>query len=322
MANRANLGIDRILSRYTLLLKNQPNMFIADKVLPTATVNHPRGKYYTVSPGFGYSSPGYGLLRTAGANFRRVTTDVSSSDLFELQEYGIEAPVDDIDREFAGSDALDLRQAATQIAWNKAMIERERDFAALLFDESSTFSGYTAALSGGAEWDNSSSDPLDQADKACASIRQNTGVPRTEVSLLVGAEVWEALRKNTALTDFYKNVVAGSKILDQATVASILGIKEVIVGNTVAAANPEGDSAGLGMANIWGKYALFYHKVDNPQPLTPHGVGACFAMAGRQAGRVERYREEPRSEVMLVSWLEDRKVTTAAAGYLFSTAVS
>ena len=319
MPNRSSLGVDRILSRYTQLLKNQPNMFVGDKALPTATVNHPRGKYYTVEPGFSYSSPGYGLLRTSGANFRRVTTDVSQSDLFDLKEYGIEAPVDDIDREFAGSDALDLRQAATEIAFNKAMIERERDFASLLFN-TGTFSGFTAALTGSDRWDNSASDPLSQVDTAVESIRQNTGVPRSEISMLLGAKVWEACRKNTALTDFYKNVVAGAKILDEATVASALGIKEIIVGRAVANSAAEGASAS--MADIWGKFALVYHKVDNPRPLTPHGVGACFSMAGRQAGRVERYREEPRQEIILVSYLEDRIVTNAKAGYLFSTVVS
>ena len=319
MPTRSSLGVDRILSRYTQLLKNQPNMFVGDMALPTATVNHPRGKYYTVEPGFSYASPGHGLLRNSGGAFRRVTTDVSQSDLFDLKEYGIEAPVDDIDREFAGSDALDLRQAATEIAFNKAMIERERDFADLLFN-ATTFSGYTAALTGTDRWDNAASDPLSQVDTAVESIRQNTGVPRSEISMLLGAKVWEACRKNTALTDFYKNVVAGSKILDEATVASALGIKEIIVGRAVANTAKEGAAAS--MADIWGKFALVYHKVDNPRPLTPHGVGACFSMAGRQAGRVERYREEPRQEIILVSYLEDRIVTNAKAGYLFSTVVS
>ena len=319
MPNRSSLGVDRILSRYTQLLKNQPNMFVGDRALPTATVNHPRGKYYTVEPGFSYASPGYGRLRTSGASFRRVTTDVAQSDLFDLKEYGIEAPVDDIDREFAGSDALDLRQAATEIAFNKAMIERERDFADLLFS-TATFSGFTAALTGTDRWDNAASDPLNQVDLAVESIRQNTGVPRSEVCMLLGAKVWEACRKNVSLPDVYKNVVAGSKILDEATVASALGIKEIIVGRAVSNTANEGVAAT--MNDVWGKFALVYHKVDNPRPLTPHGVGACFSMAGRQAGRVERYREEPRQEIVLVSYLEDRIVTNAKAGYLFSTVVS
>jgi hypothetical protein len=319
MANRANLGVDRILSRYTLLLKNRPNMFVADRALPQAVVNHPRGSFYTVDPGMAYASPGYGMLRTSGADFRRITTDVSQSSLYTLAEYGISAPVDDVDAAFAGSDALDLRQAATEIAWNAAMIERERDFAALLFS-TATFSSYTAALSGTDRWDNASSSPLTQADAAAESVRQNTGVPRSELSLLVGAKVWDSLRKNTALTDFYKNVVAGKTHLDEAAVASALGIKEVIVGSAVGNSAVEG--ATKSMENLWKKFALFYHKVDAPRPLTPHGVGACFTMAGRQPGRVERFREEPRSEVMLVSWLEDRVVTNASSGYLYSTVIS
>lgn len=320
MANRANLGVDRILSRYTLLLKNRPNMFVADRCLPQSVVNHPRGSFYTVDPGMAYASPGYGLLRTSGADFRRITTDVSQSSLYTLKEYGVEAPVDDVDAAFAGSDALDLRQAATEIAWNAAMIERERDFADLLFS-TATFSGYTAALSGTDRWDNASSSPLTQADSACESIRQNTGVPRSDISLLVGAAVWDSLRKNTALTDFYKNVVAGKTHLDESAVASALGIKEVIVGSAVGNDNLEG-AASKDMVDLWGSFALFYHKVDAPKALTPHGVGACFTMAGRQPGRVERFREEPRSEIMLVSWLEDRVVTNASSGYLYSTVIS
>mgnify|MGYP003111405571 CR=1 FL=1 len=70
MPTRSSLGVDRILSRYTQLLKNQPNMFVGDRALPTATVNHPRGKYYTVEPGFSYASPGHGLLRNSGGAFR------------------------------------------------------------------------------------------------------------------------------------------------------------------------------------------------------------------------------------------------------------
>jgi len=316
MPNRSSLGVDRILSRYTRLLQNDRTAYVADRCLPMAVVNHPRGKYYSVTPGFGYAAPGYGLLRQSGSDFRRVTTDVSKTDLYDLAEYGIEAPVDDIDAVFAGSDALDLRQAATEIAWNDAMIQRERDIAKLLFS-ATTFSGYTAAVSSTYQWNASTADPLIQADTAAESIRKATGHPRSEISLLVGAGSWRYLRSISALTDFYKNVVAGKTHLDEATVASALGIKEVIVGNAVGNTSEEGITAVN--ADIWDEdMCLFYVKKDNPRPLAPHGVGATFSMSGRQPGRVERYREEPRKEIVLVSWLEARVVTTPGAGYLFT----
>lgn len=317
MPNRANLGVDRILSAYTRLLQNDRTSFVADRALPVSIVNHPRGKYYSVTPGFGYAAPGYGLLRTSGADFRRVTTDVSQTDLYDLDEYGIEAPVDDIDAVFAGSDALDLRQAATEIAWNDAMIQRERDLAALMFDNTTTFASYTAAVGSGDRWNESTADPLVQADTAAESIRSATGHPRSEITLLVGAGCWRYLRSASALTDFYKNVVAGKTHLDEATVASALGIKEIIVGNAVGNSAAEGITASN--ADLWDEdKALFYVKVDNPRPLAPHGVGATFSMSGRQPGRVERYREEPRKEIVLVSWLEARVVTTPGAGYLYT----
>lgn len=318
MPTRSSLGVDRILSRYTQLLQNSTNMYVADRALPSATVTQQTGKYFQIEPGFSYASPGYGLLRNSGGSFRRITTDVSQSDLYQLREFGIEAPVDDIDREFAGAEALDLRQAATEIAWNNAMIERERDFASLLFNVG-TFATFTAALAGADKWSNAASNPLTQVDLAADSIRQQTGTPRSELSMLVGAQVWRDLRKNAALTEFYQYVQAGATHLNEATVANALGIKEIIIGNAVGNTAVEG--ATPAHADIWGNFALVYHKVDNPRPLTPHGVGACFQMAGRQPGRVERYREEPRQEIVLVSYLEDRVVTNAKAGYLFSTVV-
>lgn len=316
MPTRSSLGVDRILSRYSLLLKNQNTSFIGDKVLPTATVNHPRGKYYSVTPGFSYAAPGHGLLRNSGASFRRVSTDVSQVDAFDLKEYGIEAPVDDVDREFAGSDALDLRQAATEIAWNTAMIQRERDYASLLFN-ATTFGGATAALSGSTQWNHGSSNPLDQADEAAEKVRTAVGVPRSELSLLVGAGLWKILRKHPKLTDYFKYTQSGATHLSSEVVATALGIKEIIVGNAVGNTAVEGQAAVN--ADLWSNdFALFFQKVENPRPFSPHGIGATFSMAGRQAGRIERYREEPRSEIVLASWVEDRVVTSPTCGYLYT----
>jgi len=318
MAQRSNLGVDRILSRYTRLLANQPSSWIADSCLATSTVNSRSGKYYNLDGGFGYSSPGYGLLRTSGADFRRITPDPTQVTAYEIKEYGLEGTVDDVDAEFAGADALDLREAATHQTWARAMVEREKNFAALLFS-TTTFSGYTAALSS-AEWNVAAGDPMANMDTAEASIRQNTGVPLSECSMILGAEPWRALRRSSKLTDFYQYTVAGSTALSEEQVAAALGLKKIIVGRSVEnTANP---GATESKADIWGNFALVAHIEDNPKPFVSHGIGANFSLAGHQAGKVERYREEPRTEVVLVSWAESPIVTTASAGYLFSAVTS
>lgn len=314
MAQRSNLGVDRILSRYTRLLANQPGMFIADQALPNTQVSSRSGKYYNLDGGFGYAAPGYGLLRTSGADFRRITPDPTQVSMYEIKEYGLEGTVDDVDKQFAGADALDLKEAAVHQTWNRAMIERERNFSALLFS-ASTFSGYTAALTG-VEWDVAAGDPMDQMDTAEQSIRSNTGVPLSECSMILGPEAWRALRRSSKLTDFYQYTVAGASALSEDQCAAALGLKRIIVGNCVGNTAVEG--ATEVKANIWGNFALVAHIADNPKPFVSHGIGANFTLSGHQAGRVERYREEPRTEVCLVSWAEAPVVTTASAGYLFS----
>jgi len=319
MAQRSNLGVDRILSRFTRFLANEPNNFIADKALPTATVRARSGKYYNLDGGFGFASPGYGLLRTSGADFRRITPDPTQVSAYEVREFGLEGSVDDVDRELAGADALDLREAATLQTWNRAMIEREKDYAALLFNET-TFSARMTTLSSSSQWSHASGDPLANIDTASTSIRQSTGVSSSELTLLCGAEVWNALRKNDALLDAFKYTTSGATFLAENQVAAALNIKNILVGRGVQ--NTANEGATATNADIWGDYALLYHKVDSPRPLAPHGLGATFALSGRQAGQVERYREEPRTEVVLCSWVEDRVITTTGAGWLFKNPAS
>tara|TARA_R110000824_G_scaffold188769_5_gene370070 strand:+ start:29 stop:988 length:960 start_codon:yes stop_codon:yes gene_type:complete len=319
MAQRSNLGVDRILSRFTRFLANERNQFVADSVLPTAQVRARSGKFYNLDGGFGYASPGYGLLRTSGADFRRITPDPTQVSAYEVKEYGLEGSVDDVDRELAGADALDLREAATLQTWNRAMLEREKDYAALMFNET-TFSGRMTTLSGGTRWSTATGVPLDDVDTAANGIRQATGVPSSELTLLCGSEVWDSLRKNANLLDAFKYTTTGATFLAEQQVANALGIREIIVGRGVENTANEGITEVK--ADIWGDYALLYHKVDSPRPLAPHGLGATFALAGRAAGQVERYREEPRTEVVLVSWVEDRVITTAGAGWLIKNPAS
>lgn len=319
MVARTNLGISRPLTAFTQLLATQPSQFIADKALPVAPVRNKKGRYYSVAGGFGFSSPGHGIVRLSGAKFPRRNFSISQVEMYELKEVGVEGSVDDVDRDAANEDDLDLLEGATRLAWLDTMYERERDLAGLLFN-TGTFAGFTAALGGAAQWDAATSDPRDEADAAETSIRRTVGVPLEECSLILGAEPWQKLSRNEALLDFYKFTMPGATYLGRQLVAQAMGIKEILVGNAVANSAVEGQAATN--ADIWGKFALFAYLVPNPQPLAPHGIGATFQASTRPQGQVERYREEPRTEVVLPTWYEDRVVTTPGAGYLFSTVIA
>jgi len=318
MPARSSLGVDKALTQFTQMLRSEPNSFVADRALPIAPVGSRTGTFYTVGPGMGYASPGHGIIRTSGTAFNRIVLDVSQTSAYTLKEYGLEATVDDVDAAVAGADEVDLRQGATELAWQWSMVERERDLAGLLFNASVITQ--TSALGSAAKWDVSTSDPRTQANLGSQTIERAIGMPRAMLSCLMGAEVFDAARKNGALLQYFQSAIPGITHLSEQQLAQALDVKEVIVGRAVANSAEEGQTASN--AYIWGKSCLFYYKTDNPRPMMPHGIGATFQMRSRPQGQVERYREEPRTEVVLPTWFEDRVVTTASAGYLFTTVVS
>ena len=104
MVARTSLGVDKALTRFAILNKNPEGVYIADMVLPKIGVMGRTGKLYTVNSGFRFASPSQGLKRLGGSAFKRFSMGVAQSDVYNLEEYGNEFPVDDIDAElFIGS---------------------------------------------------------------------------------------------------------------------------------------------------------------------------------------------------------------------------
>ena len=317
MVARTSLGIDKALTRFAILNRNPDDVFIADLVMPKIGVAGRTGKLYTVAEGFRFASPSQGLKRGSGAAFRRYSMNISNSSVYNLEEYGNEFPVDDIDAEFAGDDSVNLREAAAIMAVQQFQIEREREAAALMF--SGSVITQTAALGAGSRWDDVGVDPRANIETAIQTIQKATGLPRAALSLCVGQEVADKLVRNDALMQFFRAGNPGVTMATLPQLASALGLKEVIVGGAVANSAKEGQTASNGY--IWGKSALIFYREQSPMPMAPRGTGFTFHRSGYDL-KIERYREEPRSEIVLASALEDRVVTAASTGYLFTTVIS
>ena len=317
MVARTSLGVDKALTRFAILNKNPEGVYIADMVLPKIGVMGRTGKLYTVNSGFRFASPSQGLKRLGGSAFKRFSMGVAQSDVYNLEEYGNGFPVDDIDAEFAGDDSVNLREAAAILAVEQFQIEREREAAALLF--SGSVITQTAALGAGDRWDDAGVDPRANVETAVQTIQLATGLPRARVSLLVGQQVADKLVRNDALMQFFRAGNPGVTMASLPQVASAMGIREVIVGGAVANSAVEGQTASNGY--IWGKSACFFYREESPIPMAPRGTGFTFHRSGYDL-KVERYREEPRAEIVLASALEDRVITAANTAYLFTTAVN
>jgi hypothetical protein len=319
MVARTNLGVDRLLTQLAQRARNQMSAFAADRVLPPVQVSGQTGKFYTVANGFGFASPGFGINRASGASFQRLDMSVSQTSAYALKESGLEVPVDDVDANIAADDQLALREAAAELALHNVMIERERDaFDNLLFNASVITQ--TSALSGSDRWDADGSDPRDQVHLAAETIEQAIGVPQEMLSLVLNPQGARALMKNAALLQFFRSAAPGTTMLNQQQLAAALGIRNVIIASAVENTAKEGQTASKGY--VAGKSGLFCYIEQSPTALRPQGLGATFQKRGRPQGQIERYREEPRNEIVLASFMEDRVVTNAEAGYLYTTVVS
>jgi len=308
---------DRALTAFAVLNRNPLDMFIADLVMPPIPVSGRTGSFNSISAGFRYASPTQGLKRGSGAQFNRLALDLTKTSAYTLEEWGIEAPVDDIDKTFASDDEVSLNEAATALATADLMIERERDAAALM--NSASVITQTSALASALRWDKAGVDPRPNIDAAAETVQTAVGIPQEQLSLQINQQTWNVLRRNDALMQFFRAGNPGMTTMNRAQLASALNLKEVIVGGAVGNTAKEGQTESN--AYIWGKSALIFYREESPvSPMMPRGCGFTFQHKSKGL-QVEKYREEPRTDIVLASALEDRVVTSAASAYLFTTVI-
>ena len=320
MPASSNLRVNQLLTQYTTFLRNNESSFVADRALPVKEVDSSQGKYYKIDGGFGFGVDSNFGLRSAGSKFNRDTVNVSQVDLYTCKERGHERVVDDDEVDEAAENEHDLKQTASELAYHNMMLGRELRAAALLFS-ATVFSGYTEALNGNDRWDDDSSKPIQKTAEWADLVEAQTGVPQEEQTLLLGADVWRHLSGHSQLLESMKYTSGGVGRLDTEAAARILRFKEIIVGRALYNSAEENTAGTVTQTRVWGKYALVYVRRETPNPLSDHGVGFTAVRRGRLI-RTSEYREEPRSNVVLVDTKEDMVVSTPKAGYLGSTVVS
>ena len=326
MTNRSSLGIDKALTRFATLSRNPMEAYAWNKVFPVIPVSGRTGKFYSFSNGFRRAA--IDLKRGSGSAFKRFTTDVSLTDAYTLEESGAEFPVDDVDAQFASDDSVSLREAAAALATAELMIDLEREMAGFMVAGTIT---QNETLAAGSRWDDSGVDPRDDIREWSQTIQKSHGIPRSQLTLLINRETADVLVSNEALMQFFRSQVPGITSMTQEQLAQSLRIKSVVISDAVGNTAAEGATATNNY--VFGKSAVLYYQETDPVPMNPRGFGFTFQARQRMrpdgrggavsgAFAIERYREEPRSEVVLASVLQDMAVTNATAAYLGLTVIN
>jgi len=298
--------IDQILTNLSIAFRNE--RFLWEKICPPMRVDRKSGTFFKYDKDFWLRrSPGG--KRGDDGRYTRIGYGVST-DTYETVERGFEKLLDDPTQAASQTpeslQLLDLQYLTSQIQY-----ELEKDISAEVFVTGKW--GTSNTLTGGNQWsDFANSDPIKDADTAKRVILRNTGTRPN--FMFIGLTGWEKLKEHPLVLDKYKYTQVG--IMTEQLVAAVLGIPELVVGDSVENTAVEGQ-AFVG-ADIWVDNALFVVK---NQPGLGVANGA-FTMMWPEAGAipwaVQAYRsEEQRGNVQRVFTHYTPKIVANDFGYLY-----
>lgn len=297
-----------LLTNYGQGLMNDPAGFIAQKVAPVVPVKLESSSYIKFGKEFLMDSTRNGV-RAAGGRAEQVRYEVST-DLYSCQEHSFETFIDDKERD-NNTIPMSLDEAAADLVTQKILITREKLVAAALFN-ATTFSGKTTALSGTTQWSHGSSTPITEIATRASTIRTATGLNPQLLSLIIGYEVWKSLRTHSTITAKFQYIKPDMLTPEQ--VAGVLGIKEIIIGAGVKAAQ---DGT---MSDLWGKHALLAFVDASAKNMKSPSVAKTFQSKDLI---IDGYREEAaKSDWIRGTVNEDYKVVMTDGGYLLTDAVA
>lgn len=229
---------------------------------------------------------------TNGSAFARVNL-ISEDMSYQCTDNGLEIPVTDEDRENYASD-YDAEVESVQVVKTIMKLRREVRVAAAIFNTSTWTGADLYTDNSGSPWDAAGTDVIGQVDDAKEKVRKNTGyVPD---SMVIGAKTFKNLRSNTAILSKFVAVPILTMDLLMKSIATILGIENLIVGGAVYDSAKEGQS--FSSTDVWSDdYALIFKKQMGATKANP-GLGRICTWSGESGQlangleNVVQYREE------------------------------
>lgn len=316
----SDVHVNKPLTNISVAFLQRGN-FIADQVFPVVPVAQQSDLFYKFDRDAFWRdeaklrAPG---TESAGGGFTLTT------DSYACKVEAFHKDVDDQLRANADS-VLSLDSAATEFVTQKLMVRRERRWASTFFTTSVWGTDITGVDSGATagqanRW-NKTSTPLADVELGRMAIALETGfLPNT---MVIGLQVFSALRDNAAIRDQFKYTSADS--IDAAMMARYFGIDRILVMSSVYTSTVEG-AATQTAAFIGGKHALLCYSAPAPSIMQPT-AGYTFSwngLVGSVGGiRIKRFRmENLESDRIEGQMAYDMKVVTAKMGYFFNGIVS
>lgn len=285
--------------------------FIADAILPQRNV---RKKAATLSVTKRKNLTVPDVNHANGATFGRI--ELYMDDLeYACTDKGLEGQVTDEDRENYVDD-FDAELEKTQAIKIKMRLARELVVKNLVFN-TTTFTGadlYTDYS--GAPWDAAGSGVIAQIQTVREKVRLNCGLPPN--ALVISESSMINLMNNTEIKAKFPGANVITEAMLRASMAAILGIPELIIGQAVYnSADEDQDFSG---AEIWpDDYALVAVLGAESLPLTEPQLGRTMVWNAYvpDIEYVEMYREDQtKSDIVRVQQYTQEKLIDPYFGHL------
>ncbi len=247
--------------------------FVADKVFPVVPVEKQADSYYTYdkndwmrdeakqrAPGTESAGGGYNLNHDSTYSCK---TWAFHKDIPWDIRNNADAP-------------LNMDRDGTEFVTQRLLIRRERLFADGYFKTGVWGTDYAGVASGPSsgqfiQWsDYTNSTPITDVKNARLAIKGVTGFKPNV--LLLGEEVFEALKEHPDIIDRYKYTQAG--VITADLIAKVFEVDKIVVAGAIYATNAEGATEAYSF--IHGKGALLAYSAPAPSLLAP-SAGYIYA---------------------------------------------
>ena len=324
---RGDVHVNKPLTNISIAYLQKASHFIADRFFPNIPVSKQSDRYYTYDRGdfnrdeMQIRAPG---TESAGSGY-----DLDNTPTYYCPVWAFHKDVDDQVR--ANTDnPLAPDRDATIFCTNKAMIRRERQFAAKAFSTGIWTKEDTGVASGPTgdqylQWNDANSTPIEDIRQARLEILEATGFEPNKMAL--GQATFNKLVDHPDIVDRVKYGQTPGKpaMVNLSALAQLFELEEIMVSKAVH------NSAAKGAAEtsefIAGKHALLAYVPDAPGLMVP-SAGYTFSWsnwfgASAMGHRIKRFRmENIESDRIELQMAYDHKITGADLGFFFKDAVA
>jgi len=258
--------------------------------------------------------------RAPGSGYQRRTTSLTEIS-FKTEEYGKEEPIDDSQRNRL-VDEFDYDRAVAEQLTTDVLKAHEARVAAQTFD-TGVFTGAPlfTDISSSAPFATPASDVIGAIQTAAIKVQTNCGASQSSLSLIVNQQNFVNLINNTAIVGRLAIVADKTQDLIANALASILGVRRVIVGGAVQ--NTANEGAAFSGGFIWSStYAMLALINDSGSLVEPTlGRTILWSTDSPEIITYDQYREEQtRSDVLRARHHTDEKVIDPFFGHLLKVA--